>query len=102
MNNIEKDVLTEQEIKEKNYNNIIKDVIAEIDDRANNLKVYFPYFIITRKLKAESENFGFDLAQELKASEYLKTKEGEKDLLAVIVSGDKEKVGTDTIKVRRV
>ena len=49
-----------------------------------------------------SEEFGFNLARELKESGYLKTKEGEKDLLAVIVSGDKEKVGTDTIKVRSV
>ena len=61
MDNIEKDVLTDQEIKEQNYNNIIKDVIEEIDDRANNVKVYFPYFNIERKLKAESETFGFDL-----------------------------------------
>ena len=34
--------------------------------------------------------------------EYLKTKEGEKDLLAVIVSGDKNKYGSDTIRVRNV
>ena len=49
-----------------------------------------------------SEEFGFDLVKELKESEYLKTKENEKDLLAVIVSGDKDKVGTDTIRVRYV
>ena len=49
-----------------------------------------------------SEDFGFDLAKELKASEYLHTKEGEEDILAVIVSGDKDKIGTDTIKVRYV
>ncbi|MBR3249010.1 pyruvate kinase [Candidatus Saccharibacteria bacterium] len=48
------------------------------------------------------EDFGYDLAKELKESGYLHTKEGAKDLLAVIVSGDKNKVGTDTIKVRRV
>ena len=30
------------------------------------------------------------------------TVEGEKDILAVIVSGDKDKIGTDTIKVRYV
>ena len=47
-----------------------------------------------------SENFGYNLACEL--TEYLQTREGEKDLLTVIVSGDKNKVGTDTIKVRRV
>lgn len=49
-----------------------------------------------------SEDFGFNLAKELKGSEYLKTKEGKKDLVTVIVSGDKDKVGTDTIKVRLV
>lgn len=49
-----------------------------------------------------SEQFGYELAEELKAAEYLHTKEGEKDLLAVIVSGDKNKVGTDTIMVRNV
>ena len=49
-----------------------------------------------------SENFGYNLAEELKESEYLHAKEGQKDLMTVIVSGDKNKVGTDTIKVRRV
>lgn len=49
-----------------------------------------------------SEDFGFDLAKELKASGYLHTDEGEKDLLAVIVSGNRDQAGTDTIKVRRV
>ena len=49
-----------------------------------------------------SENFGYSLVEELKESEYLQTKEGQKDLLTVIVSGNKNKVGTDTIRVRRV
>ena len=49
-----------------------------------------------------SEEFGYDLAKELKASGYLQTEEGVKDLTAVIVSGDKDKVGTDTIRVRKV
>ena len=49
-----------------------------------------------------SDEFGLLLAQELKASGYIKCKEGEKDLLAVIVSGDKNKYGTDTIRVRKV
>ncbi len=49
-----------------------------------------------------AEDFGLRLAEELKTSGYLQTKEGEKDLLAVIVSGDKNLIGTDTIKVRRV
>ena len=49
-----------------------------------------------------SEDFGYDLAVELKASGYLQTREGRKDLTAVIVSGDKNKSGTDTIKVRKI
>ncbi len=48
-----------------------------------------------------SEEFGYELAKELKGN-YLKTKDGEKDLLTVIVSGDKNQAGTDTIKVRSV
>ena len=53
-------------------------------------------------VRSYSENFGYNLAEELKKTGYLRTKEGEKDLLTVIVSGDKNKVGTDTIKVRKV
>lgn len=49
-----------------------------------------------------SPDFGYDLAVELKKFEYLHSKEGEKDMLAVIVSGDKDKIGTDTIKVRYI
>lgn len=49
-----------------------------------------------------SPDFGFDLAKELKDSEYLHTKDDEEELLAVIVSGDKDKIGTDTIKVRYI
>ena len=49
-----------------------------------------------------SEDFGFELAAELKDSGYLKTEDGNKDLLTVIVSGDKNKFGTDTVKVRLV
>ena len=49
-----------------------------------------------------SEDFGYDLAVELKGSGYLQTREGNKDLIAVIVSGDKNKSGTDTIKVRKI
>ncbi len=48
------------------------------------------------------ENYGYDLGKELKRSGYLKTKAGEKDLMTVIVSGDLEKMGTDTIKIRRI
>lgn len=66
---------------------------------ANQLALIYANSAFVRKY---SEDFGFDLAKELKNDGYLKTKEGEKDLLAVIVSGDKDKIGTDTIKVRLV
>lgn len=49
-----------------------------------------------------NEDFGKELAVELKKSGYLQTKEGKKDLLVVIVSGDKNKFGTDTIKIRHI
>lgn len=49
-----------------------------------------------------SEEFGFNLAKELKQTGYLKTKDGKKDLLAVIVSGDRDKFGTDTIRIRNI
>ena len=49
-----------------------------------------------------SEEFGHELAVELKQSGYLQTKQGEKDLTVVIVSGDKNKFGTDTIRIRKI
>ncbi len=49
-----------------------------------------------------AEDFGYDLAVELKASGYIQTEQGAKDLTAVIVSGDRDKVGTDTIKIRKI
>ena len=50
-----------------------------------------------------SEDYGVDLARELKNSGYLKPKEGEKELLAVVISGSKSKAsGTDTIKIRNI
>ena len=49
-----------------------------------------------------SRGVGYDLAKELKDAGYLHTKEGKKDLLTVIVSGDKDKFGTDTIKIRSI
>ena len=49
-----------------------------------------------------SSDFGYDLAVELKKTGYLRAKEGKKDLIAVIVSGDRDKVGTDTIKIRTI
>lgn len=47
-------------------------------------------------------DFGYDLAVELKKSGYLQVQDGILDLTAVIVSGDRDKVGTDTIKVRKI
>ncbi len=49
-----------------------------------------------------SETFGYDLAAELKKSGYLQTEDGRKDLDVVIVSGDNEKFGTDTIKICKI
>ena len=49
-----------------------------------------------------SSDFGYDLAKELKDNGYLQVAEGKKDLLAVIVSGDKNIIGTDTIKIRYI
>ena len=66
---------------------------------ANQLALIYANSAFTRKY---SENFGAELAKELKDSGYLQTKPGKKDLLAVIVSGDKNKYGTDTIKIRHI
>lgn len=49
-----------------------------------------------------SENYGYDLAKELKREKRVKSIRGEKDLLVVIVSGDRDKAGTNTIKVRYI
>ena len=48
-----------------------------------------------------SEDYGYDLAKEQKGK-YLQLKDGKKDILAVIVSGDKDKIGTDTIQIRYI
>lgn len=49
-----------------------------------------------------TENFGIDLARELKESGYLQSSKGKKGLLAVVVSGNRDFCGTDTIKVRQI
>ena len=49
-----------------------------------------------------SEQYGYELVVELKEKSYLQVEDGKKDLTTVIVSGDKNKYGTDTIKVRKV
>ena len=66
---------------------------------ANQLALVFANSAFVRSYSPE---FGYDLAIELKESGYLQTKEGEKDLTAVIVSGDKNKFGTDTIRIRKI
>lgn len=49
-----------------------------------------------------SETYGTDLVEELKVSGYLQLPEGHDKLKVVLVSGDKDKHGTDTIKVRYI
>lgn len=50
-----------------------------------------------------TENYGIDLAQELKESGYIQVEEGKKDIFAVVMSGHKEITGgTDTIKLVRI
>ena len=49
-----------------------------------------------------SDTYGVDLVKELKTSGYLQLPEGHKELKVVLVSGDKDKHGTDTIKVRYI
>ena len=66
---------------------------------ANQLALFYANAAFVRPFSLE---FGYDLAKELKESGYLKGREGVKDLLTVIVSGDRDKVGTDTIRVRYV
>ena len=53
MENEEKEVFTAEDIKEQSYEEIIKDVIEEIDSREENLKIYYPYFVINKKLQDE-------------------------------------------------
>lgn len=53
-------------------------------------------------VRSYAEDYGYNLGVELKKTDYLKTKAGEKDLLTVIVSGDLNQIGTDTIKIRKI
>ena len=48
------------------------------------------------------KGFGYKLAKELKDNGYLRLNTDKKDLLAVIVSGDRDIIGTDTVKIRYV
>ncbi|MBR3257311.1 pyruvate kinase [Candidatus Saccharibacteria bacterium] len=50
-----------------------------------------------------SDDYGIDLARELKNSGYLKPEEGKSELLVVVVSGSRSREhGTDTIKIRYI
>ncbi|MBQ6570946.1 pyruvate kinase [Candidatus Saccharibacteria bacterium] len=50
-----------------------------------------------------SPSYGSDLVKELKDSGYLHLKEGEENLLTILVSGEKNQIaGTDTIRVRKI
>ncbi|MBR3204178.1 pyruvate kinase [Candidatus Saccharibacteria bacterium] len=50
-----------------------------------------------------SDDFGIDLARELKNSGYLKPEDGKTELLVVVVSGSSTREhGTDTIKIRYI
>ena len=73
--------------------------VTPIPRVANQLALIYANSGFVRPHSLES---GYELAKELKKSGYLKTREGEKNLIAVIVSGDREKVGTDTIRVRDI
>ena len=65
---------------------------------ANQLALYYANSAFVRPF---SEEFGLELAKELKGN-YLQVEEDKKDLTTVIVSGNRDKYGTDTIKVRTV
>lgn len=54
-------------------------------------------------VRSYTENYGLDLAQELKENGYLQVREGHDGLLAVIISGHKDTLGgTDTIRIARI
>ncbi len=54
-------------------------------------------------VRSYSPQYGYDLGKELKESGYLQVSEGKTELLAVIVSGEKNKTGgSDTIQVRYI
>lgn len=57
----------------------------------------------TAFVRPYSDNYGLDLARELKAAGYLQDDDPSSDYIAVIVSGHKDTIGgTDTIQIRRI
>ncbi|MDO4611534.1 MAG: pyruvate kinase [Candidatus Saccharibacteria bacterium] len=73
--------------------------VTPIERVANQMALMYANAAFVRPYSPE---FGYDLGVELKESGYLKPEEGKKDLVAVIVSGDKDKAGSDTIRVRKI
>ncbi len=55
------EIYTKEDMKKQVYDEIITDVKKEIDAREENIKIYYPYFVINKKLQIESENLGIDL-----------------------------------------
>lgn len=76
-------------------------IVTVSSDRnvANQLALVYANSAFAREYEPE---FGLKLASELKEQGYLQLREGREDLLVVMVSGDRDLVGTDTIKVRRI
>ncbi|MBR2997044.1 pyruvate kinase [Candidatus Saccharibacteria bacterium] len=67
---------------------------------ANQLALYYANSAFIRPF---TEDYGVTLAQELKDSGYLQLKEGHEEIVAVIISGGKNrKGGTDTIQIRYI
>lgn len=57
----------------------------------------------TAFVRPYSVTYGIDLVKELKETGYLKLPEGKDELLAIIVSGNKDRIaGTDTIRIRHI
>lgn len=66
---------------------------------ANQLSLVYANRAYVREYNPE---FGYDLAKELKDTGVLTPREGRDYIEVVIVSGDKDVAGTDTIKMRRI
>lgn len=53
--------MEEKDLKTKIFDDVTKDVIEELESRQDNLKIYYPYFEIVRKLKAKQNTFEVNL-----------------------------------------
>ena len=54
-------IYNDEQLKQKQFEDVSNDVIEEIDARQENAKVYYPYFEIYRKLKSRQESSKYDL-----------------------------------------